>query len=134
MISERFGFGQLATMDEKVLKYIHEEILTDTVIRHLRHFETLLASNNNNADSISGGPSAWIANTPVPSIADFTLVPRLKDLQAHVKSEMDFDILLIFPQLSNLVDRFYGLPKVNCYYQGNCESESDTTADATSCA
>lgn len=91
--------------------------MTETVIRHLRQFEALLTVHN--SESKSALAPLWIASTVSPTIADFTLLPRLKELQTYIMSEMDFDVMLIFPQLNNLVDRFYGMPQITCYYSGD---------------
>lgn len=129
---ERFGFGQLANVDEKIRKYIMEDILTDTIIRHLRLLETMLIKTDNNTatnracidgrDRCEGDPSGtsseafWLAGAASPTIAEFTLVPRIRDLQALVDKEMDFDILVMFPKLRGLIDRFYNMPAIHAYY------------------
>jgi len=123
---ERFGFGQLANVEDKIRKYIMEDILTDTVIRHLRLLEAMLVKNHENAiasqtceDGDSCNVSLWLAGATSPTIAEFTLVPRIKDLQALVNKEMEYDILAVCPQLREVVQRFYALPAVRSYYENS---------------
>lgn len=130
-LPERHGFGQLLSLDEKVRKYILEDILTDTVIRHLRNTEAFVVANiaamytsQEAISNVSGHVhvvshrrcGAWMAGTPAPTIADFTLIPRIKQLQSFIESEMDFDVMAIFPKLQELVQCFYELPEIKKYY------------------
>jgi hypothetical protein len=106
-----------------------EDILTDTVIRHLRNTEAFVVANiaamytsQEAISNVSGHVvshrrcGAWMAGTPAPTIADFTLIPRIKQLQSFIESEMDFDVMAIFPKLQELVQCFYELPEIRKYY------------------
>ena len=127
---DRHGFGQLANVDAKIRKYIMEDIMTDTVIHHLRLIEALVeqAAKTSCREGGEGGEAegegsagagVWVAGTATPTIADFTLLPRLRALQAQVQAEMDFDIFAIFPLLRRVVDRLYALPQIRKYYQNS---------------
>ena len=63
--------GAAAEGTKAVYKSIAERVLP----RHLAHLERLLAD----------GGTGWIAGTPGPSIADFTLAPRLQWLASGIE-------------------------------------------------
>ena len=100
----RFGFEFEGREDYRaqVRKLLNDEVLP----RHLRFLETLLA------DSATG----WLANTEMPSIADFVFVPRLQWLVSGANDGIDGDLLTKFPRVAGLVEKLMGLKEVVAYY------------------
>lgn len=72
---ERFGFGSL---DEAAVSAVRAAVASETLPRHLRQLEAILASYG---DASSSG---WLANTPSPSVVDFVYAPRLTWLQVDM--------------------------------------------------
>mmetsp|Transcript_6883 Transcript_6883/g.10145 ORF Transcript_6883/g.10145 Transcript_6883/m.10145 type:complete len:236 (+) Transcript_6883:163-870(+) len=99
--SSRFGFGFLDDMPEvrqSVRKVLNDEILP----KHLSNLERTIDENV--------GP--WLAGQALPSIADFTAVPRLISLVSGNIDGISLDLLKGYPKLLKLVDSFYALDAV----------------------
>ena len=99
--SSRFGFSVL---DEKPeLRKDVRKILNDSIVpRHLQNLERTI--------DLSVGP--WLGKRVEPSIADFIIAPRLKQLMGGSTDGITKEVFKSTPKLVSMVDAFYALPSV----------------------
>ncbi|KAJ1423502.1 hypothetical protein B484DRAFT_451869 [Ochromonadaceae sp. CCMP2298] len=100
----RYGFGFLTPADQAACR---AELNTSVLPRHLSNLELQLANSQ----------TGWIANTPLPSVADFALVPRLQWLvEPGVNEGISPTLLEGYPLICALIEKLMALPQVVAYY------------------
>ena len=106
----RFGFEEVLGGSDgdgtaKVRKAINDEILP----RHLGQYDKV----------ITDGGTGWLAGTSEPTIADFTVVPRLMWIKASGVPGIGGDALFKpYANVNALIAKLMALPAVKAYYAG----------------
>jgi glutathione S-transferase len=100
---DRFGFdGALGGKGSENTLMVEKALKEVVLPKHLSFFERLLQDS----------PTIWIAGTEGPSIADFTLVPRLQWIGGEIEGLLDN-----YPGILALISNVMGLPEVVAYYE-----------------
>ena len=86
-----------------VRKFLNDEVLP----RHLSNLEKIASSST----------SGWLASTPGPTIADFTLAQTLKALNAGPVDGIPPGILTPYPAILAFLQKFAAIPSVAAYYK-----------------
>mmetsp|Transcript_45734 Transcript_45734/g.107890 ORF Transcript_45734/g.107890 Transcript_45734/m.107890 type:complete len:122 (-) Transcript_45734:24-389(-) len=103
---DRFGFGGvLGGPDAQNTIAVRKEIEATILPRHLNFFEAALTR----------GGTQWMAGTDKPTIADFSLAPRLRALDNFV-DHCRPEIATHYPRLAKYIDDFFKLSQVVAWY------------------
>lgn len=103
---DRFGFDEaLGGPDGEGTKKVEQAIQTTVMPRHLSFFEALLTESS----------TGWLANTPVPTIADFVAGVQLYQLASNpmVKGA---ELLPKYPKIVEHTQKLMELPSVKAWY------------------
>jgi glutathione S-transferase len=102
--SGRIGFSCIT---EDQLPSIRKEVNDIILPKHLKYFENFLSRST----------TGWLASSAHPTIADFTVAPRLKSFTIPGTYEgISHQLLDPFPLSRQLIDKFYALPEIQSYY------------------
>jgi glutathione S-transferase len=100
----RIGFSCIT---EDQLPVIRQEINDVLLPKHLKYFENFLSCST----------TGWLASTSHPTIADFTVAPRLKSFTIPGSYEgISHQLLDPFPLSRQFIDKFHALPEIQSYY------------------
>eukprot|EP00039_Didymoeca_costata_P005675 m.83568 g.83568 ORF g.83568 m.83568 type:complete len:216 (+) comp12927_c0_seq5:167-814(+) len=102
---ERYGFGGLLK-DTENSKMAWSEYNTAVIPKHMKYFEDLMETSS----------TGFIAGTPGPTIADFILAVRIKDLFSGKNPNIDAGIFANYPKMQGLVEKIENLENVKKYY------------------
>ncbi|KAJ1491740.1 glutathione S-transferase [Baffinella frigidus] len=98
---ERFGFEVLGGAEGEGTKTAYTAIAERVLPRHLAMLERVMQD----------GGTGWVAGTPEPTIADFTLAPRLQFIASGIDG-IPSSCLDAYPGLKGLIGKVRELPAV----------------------
>lgn len=104
---ERFGFEVMGGAGSELTLQAETALAERVLPRHLGFFERKLTESK----------TGWLAGTDGPSIADFTLVPRLMWLRSgEACSKMGHTDFEAYPKINALIAKLMALPAVVEWY------------------